>query len=317
MTKKNSIKESVCHATKHLDEDQLMSQDCACRFCGSKDRAPLVLLQEDPSVWLLECRNCRAASASRIPTPAALEDYYDNYYCSDLPVNEQERITFDDVERFAKHICSRITKYLNRSRITILDFGGGDGSIAVKISDRLLKMGIHSVDILLVDYNDTSIKPSQERISLTHRTSLDDLPGEKYDFVIASAIIEHIPEPGDTLVRLMSLLNDEGIFYARTPYVVPFVRLFRILGLKWDFTYPGHLHDIGPDFWTVFFERICEESNFEIILSEPSIVQTSLRTDFFRTVAAYTFKAPWYMVGDRYRLVGGWEVFVRRHPSRK
>ena len=296
---------------KHMDENQLMPEDTSCRFCGSNKRVPITVLQEKPQVWLLECSNCQAASASRIPKDKALEDYYQTYYSS----NCDEKITFGGTDRFANHLYSDTIKYLRKPHLKILDFGGGDGSISVKTSYKLLTAGIEWIDITLVDYNEILTKIDNQYISLTHRKSLDDLPSGNYDLVLASAIIEHLPQPKQTLIRLLKLLNDGGVFFARTPYVVPLIKLYRILGRKWDFMYPMHLHDLGSEFWNTFLWKMSLDEHFKVIKSKPSIVEASLKSRFIRAIASYTLKAPWYLIGSRYKLVGGWEIFIRKQAT--
>lgn len=296
---------------KHMTESQLMPEDTTCRFCGFNKRDPIIILQEEPQVWLLKCQNCHAASASRIPKDKALEDFYQNYYES----NRHVRATFGGIERFANHLFSGIKKNFRKSHLKILDFGGGDGSVSVKTSYKLLNIGIKSIDITLVDYNEILAKIDRQHISLTQRKSLDELPAEKYDLVLASAIIEHLPQPKETVTRLIRLLDDGGIFYARTPYAVPLIRLYRILGKKWNFMYPMHLHDLGSDFWNPFLLKMSLDEHFEVIKSKPSIVQASMNKRFIIAIASYTFKAPWYLIGNRYKLVGGWEIFLRKQAT--
>ena len=288
-----------------------MPEDTSCRLCGSNKRIPIIILQEKPRVRLLECSNCQSASASRIPKDNALKDYYNNYYAS----NCDEKITFSGTDRFASYLFSEIKKHLRKSHLKILDFGGGDGSISVKTSYKLLTAGIEWVDISLVDYNEILTKIDNQHISLKHIKSLDDLPARGYDFILASAIIEHLPQPRQTITHLLKLLNDRGIFYARTPYVVPLIKLFKILGSKWEFMYPMHLHDLGSDFWNTFLWKISLSKQFEVLKSKPSIVEASLKNCFSRAIASYIFKTPWYLMGNRYKLVGGWEIFLRKQAN--
>ena len=53
--------------------------------------------------------------------------------------------------------------------------------------------------------------------------SLDEIANEsKYDFVLASAILEHLKNPRADMERLFEAMKPEGLFYARTPYMFPF-----------------------------------------------------------------------------------------------
>ena len=99
------------------------------------------------------------------------------------------------------------------------------------------------------------------------------------------------------------------MFYARTPYVLPLLRLLKRFGIELDFTYPGHLHDLGQNFWNNI-PNMYRDFNLRILRSCPSIVETSFGQDFMTTLLAYIFKFPWYVLRGFYGYVGGWEIFI-------
>jgi hypothetical protein len=88
------------------------------------------------------------------------------------------------------------------------------------------------------------------------------------------------------------------------------------LGWRVDFTYPAHVHDLGPAFWNRILSYLpVDRTEFEIRAAGPSPVETAFRAAPLRTAAGYALKAPGYVLGSRYPFVGGWEVFIRRAPS--
>ncbi len=303
------------HQSMHMDDDQLSSPVMECPFCSSLQRKEISILQKNPRVLLLKCLKCHAYSASRIPTQKALKDYYSNYYDSPDASNSGYRVTVDDLNRFGSYLAGKLNQYLDKKYIKILDFGGGDGSISSWTAKYLLKMGmVKRVKIVVADYHEKVISTRDERISVDKADRLENIQSA-YDIVIASAIIEHLPRPGHVIDQLLNLLDMGGILYARTPYVVPLIKLFGLFGIKWDFTYPAHLHDLGQKFWESYFSsRKYPDYFIEITESKPSIIETTLKKHFIKTLAAYIFKAPWYLLNQRYKLVGGWEVFLRKAP---
>lgn len=86
------------------------------------------------------------------------------------------------------------------------------------------------------------------------------------------------------------------------------MKLLARFGVRLDFTYPAHLYDFGEGFWKKFFAK--SGINFKLIISRPSMVETTFTQNFPRTLIAYILKAPWYILRKNYGLVGGWEVFV-------
>ena len=302
--------------SRHLNDTQLLPPDLACPFCGSGRRQSVFKLQDNPQVLLLECAVCRAVSSSRVPTDETLITYYNDYYES-LPSSDScERITHDDSKRFSIHLANRVSKQLGRPHLRILDYGGGDGSISVWMAAQLLEKGFHKVDIVVVDYNKTTVSTQNERISITQKDNLED-NNCLYDVVIASGVIEHLPQPRDILVRLLNLMDVDGLFYARTPCMLPLIKLLKNFGIKMDFTFPGHIHDLGQAFWESYLRHAISCGDLILLESNPSIVETTFKRHFLRTLASYLFKAPWYLLGRRYTLVGGWEVFIKKTSRNK
>lgn len=268
------------------------------------------MLQEAPDVLLLHCSNCHGSSASRMPTPDALQNFYSSYYD-----NKTEKVTADAPDHLASHIfriCGKHVGTATGREFSLLDYGGGDGSIACWIGQALIEQGAEKVRIALVDYDQSTAETTGGRIEIFRPADLAQIPDLSMDLVIASAIVEHIPEPREILIRLLASLKPGGMFYARTPYVAPLSRLATFFNSSFDFTYPAHVHDLGPGFWNNMVSTLQPDGVFEVVRSTPSIVETSFRRHFLRTLAAHVLKLPGYVFKEHYGLVGGWEIFIRR-----
>jgi 2-polyprenyl-3-methyl-5-hydroxy-6-metoxy-1,4-benzoquinol methylase len=309
-----SISTTVFHRSEHLAENDLVpvatGEGATCPFCAGTACHPVWTLQDRPVITLLSCSNCHGISASRMPTDEALSRYYGSYYQDDASA---EQITFDRPDRLAQRIAAHYIPSGNGAQISILDFGGGDGTVANLVGAALLKTSEAEITIDIVDYAEKTVEPTHPNIHLTHKSSIDEVAA-RYDIVIASAVIEHHPMAGELLSRLLDHVQEEtGLFYARTPSMLPLMRLVAKTGFQLDFTYPGHLHDLGQRFWETYLSRRRDE--FQLLESTPSIPETTFRAHFLRAFAARVFKAPWHLLGRRYGCVGGWQVFVRRHRS--
>lgn len=307
------MKAAVFHQTRQMTEQQLLPPVESCPFCSSTDRKKVAVLQQAPDVDLLLCSNCHAASASRMPTGQALDDYYQSYYNDDC----DEKVTVDTPDRIASHIFSYSQKITGkrisaRQGFNILDFGGGDACISLSIAEKVIAAGATGSDITLVEYNAQPKTSTSEQISIVPANSLDGVKGAPYPLVIASAVIEHIPEPAETIKALLGHMEIDGIMYVRTPCMLPFLKLAHRFGKQFDFSYPGHLHDLGSRFWNNFTKTMPLSGEYEIVSSRPSIVETSFKQHFLRTLLAYALKAPGFVFREGYDLVGGWEVVIRR-----
>jgi len=309
-----SISTTVFHRSELLAESDLVpvapGEGATCPFCSGTACHPVWTLQDSPPITLLCCTDCHGISASRMPTDRALSRYYGSYYQGDASA---EQITFDRPDRLAQRIAAHYIPSHNTAQISILDFGGGDGTVANLVAAALLKTREAVINIDIVDYAEKTVEPAHPNVHLTHKSSIEEVAA-RYDIVIASAVVEHHPMAGELLSRLLDHVREEtGLFYARTPSMLPLMSLASKVGFQLDFTYPGHLHDLGQRFWETYLDR--RQDEFQLLESTPSIPETTFRAHFLRALAARLFKAPWYLLGRRYTCVGGWQVFVRRSTA--
>lgn len=301
------MRATAFHQSTHLTDQQLHAPHSSCPFCGSRSRTPVWILQESPDVALLRCDDCHACSASRMPTDEALDGFYRQYYAEG-----SENVTFDHPARLSAHIAKRVTagrSSIRGQELVIIDFGGGDGTISVGVAELLIANGASKVEILLIDHCHAMAEPGRSNI-VVRMCEFDEVRSQSADVVLASAILEHLSKPREIMERLFDALKIEGIFYARTPYVLPLARLAAKLGHKVDFTFPGHLHDMGRDFWDgvgAYFPV-----KLETIASTTSIVESTFDKHFLRAFVARLIKLPSRIFRNQYNLVGGWEVFLRR-----
>jgi transcription elongation factor Elf1 len=309
------MRTALFHRSEHLPESKLSPPLSACIICGTSfaDSA-IAKLQRSPDIFLLRCPNCHACTGSRMPTDAALSDYYSKYF---EPVSA--KITHDSPARVARHIASFVRA--PKKEMTITDFGGGGGSLAYAIAGILCERGCASAEITVIDYAD-SIPSRDPRITV--RSARPGSPIPDSDVILASAVLEHLPQPLSSLKELLAGLkrtsgkdaqrgtDTSGILYIRTPAVAGFMKLARVFGQQLDFTYPAHLHDLGQGFWENVLTFVPDGADFEILHSAPSLVETDLRHHPWHTLAARLAKAPWRFFGRKYTLVGGWEIVFRR-----
>ena len=144
-----------------------------------------------------------------------------------------------------------------------------------------------------------------------------DRSDERYRIVIASAVLEHLPEANHYLTKLLGAVESLGVFYARTPYEVPLAKL----PLNFKTSWPIHVHDMGPDFWEYVIKN--RSSDFDVVLSNTSTLESNFKDKALRTSLAFLLKLPSYVEtalfkklipyrGVIWKYIGGWEVVLRR-----
>ena len=152
-----------------------------CPICLSlKERTAKMIIQNNPLIELLYCETCRGFSASHMPTDELMQEYYADYY-----KNNESMITFHNADRFANHILGYVKNNFYKNKISILDFGGGDGQISKKIAQKLINTGkIKYAEVMLVDYARENIhKNHYGKIKFEFVEKLQNL-SKKYDIVL-------------------------------------------------------------------------------------------------------------------------------------
>lgn len=296
------------HSGKRLGADDVYDAREMCPVCHSKlPRRAVYCVQRDPDVEMLECAACGVASASHMPKPNVLATYYAEYYSG-----TSLRHTMHNTKRFARHALRAMPNLHESKPLRILDFGGGDASLAVAIAKLLQSQGnSEPITIDVVDYPEPR-DPEDPRISINSHRDLASVESG-HDLVLASAIFEHIPDAHTTIRQVLGCAGRRAYMYARTPFVLPLARIVPAI----DITYPGHVHDMGSVFWGRFIETFGMRAR--MLSSRPSLVETTFRHAPARTFVAQTLKAPALLeqalLGRNrppgWSFVGGWEAVIR------
>jgi len=258
---------------------------------------------------MLRCDSCGGCSASHMPRPEVLHSYYGVYYR-----DAELAVTFAEPGRFARHILRSVPPGSFGDDVRILDFGGGDGTLAYAIGEALVAQSPgRRVEIVVMDFP-RARAVDHDRISLRQRAPTDAIQGS-FELVLASGVLEHVPDVHAVFRSLLNAVAAGGCFYARTPYGIPFRRIIRNL----DLTFPAHVHDLGAPFW----DRVLETFAFdgELLGSRPSLVETSFSRQPLRSAVSAAFKFPAHVESRVFpsarrrrfwHLVGGWECLLRR-----
>ncbi|MDY0042494.1 MAG: hypothetical protein RBS57_19470, partial [Desulforhabdus sp.] len=131
----------VPHLSEHVDDSNLYDCTGICPLCLSEEsRAQVAVIQRNPTVSLLKCSQCKGISASHMPCAPFLGRYYQNSFVNIYKQYDNEKtITFQDEQRFAKHLCRYIDAEwaIRQKNLRIIDFGGGDGALAISVARQL------------------------------------------------------------------------------------------------------------------------------------------------------------------------------------
>jgi SAM-dependent methyltransferase len=295
------------NVTATLDDAQLDPPHEACPFClaPATSSQSIMKLQTLPPVERLRCKKCCCTYSDRQPTSSFLSDYYGSYYAG------EDRRSHIDTTRMAKHLLT-VTRAGKLASPRLLDFGGGDGGVALEFLSKIRQSPLDAAYVAVVDYNSVRHPRPPSQTTIEHFQSLPELTSHGFNFVLASAVLEHVKDLRNVLQLLLQALAVGGRFYARTPYAIPLNQALGPLGIHFDTLFPAHIFDLGSDFWEKALSILGFSENYRLTYSRPALVETQLWSSPATTTMATLLKAPWYILGNRYRWVGGWEVVIER-----
>ena len=208
-------------------------------------------------------------------------------------------------------MCAANLGYANQVHLDplrILDYGGGNGELSRQLLKFIATDTNREASATVVD-----LFPHKSEKNI-HFETVDNFFGreEKYDIVIASAVLEHLKDARKVLKKILESLTPHGLFYARTPYEKPLATMFPSYNIKW----PRHIHDMGPKFWNGIMGKL--DIHGELISSRTSLVESSYKMNFMRTLCAQILKSPSILetkfIGTTaekdplWPWVGGWEI---------
>lgn len=187
-----------------------------CAICGSTDLAlvfPVVDHFLSKEVFsLMQCQSCGLRTTSPAPPPEKIAKYYESpEYLShaNKPHGLLSR-TYNWVRNRAirgKH--KLLSKHVAQGHV--LDMGCGTGEFLHHLNSR----GYH------VEGVELSLKAREQAIAsygLRVLPSLDQLTNkEHYQAITLWHVLEHMPDPRDTMKRLYALLADRGVLIIAVP----------------------------------------------------------------------------------------------------
>lgn len=111
-------------------------------------------------------------------------------------------------------ICMEFSK--SKGLRSFLDFGCGIGSHSILMSKNQFDVTLFDVSKKLMEYS----KWRMQTRGLSGRYCIGDdywELDEKFQFILAMDVLEHISEPNQTLIRLSNMLDEKGILCASVP----------------------------------------------------------------------------------------------------
>lgn len=227
----------------------LESRDCP--VCGHKEAGAYMQKGE---LQLVRCCRCRMVYANPVPAEFASGEYYDraggDYYLSPAKLeSDYAAVRFErELRLFRKHCQGG----------AVLDVGCSSGAFLFQLNQRFpgryLALG--------TDVSGPPLDYAERRgVAVVRGSFLEqDFGGRQFDAVTFWAVLEHLAEPQEFLVKAASVLKPSGLCFVLVPNMESLAE--RLLGARYRYVYPQHLNY----FTTVTLRKLVEE-RFSVIES--------------------------------------------------
>ncbi len=163
---------------------------------------------------ILRCRRCGLHHLSPLPSSAEMLDFYPGHYRAFRALRDTEPGVWQRWlhRRHWRLRCRAVRRY--RDGGTLLDVGCGTGGFLNELRQD------SGWQVEGVDLNAQATAYARQALGLTvHQGDLGtlDLPPQSFDVVTMWDVIEHVPDPLDTLKVIARLLKPGGVLLLNTP----------------------------------------------------------------------------------------------------
>ncbi len=241
-----------------------------CLLCGQHDAALLlekvIPVPELPQIEVVRCQHCRHRYL--LDWPRTLELALYDYYADRLGWPRERVYTDLTTDRYIELFRELEAKVAGRS---LLDVGCGAGHLVSVASSR--GWNAHGIDT-----SPSAVAVARGLGSKVNELDFfsDCLNDQRFDVVVMTEVLEHVPRPLEFLRRACRLLVPGGVLYLTTPNFNSLTR--RVVGPAWSPIHPEHI----SYFVTSVLERAARDAGFDAVRLEsrntsPGLILERLR----------------------------------------
>jgi len=161
----------------------------------------------------------------------------------------------DAVLPYHELIARLACKYLPKKG-RMLDIGCGLGQIDAKIAETRPDVNIFIADAYESCINNVKAKVRVKKSFLLNENNIDlSLVGTEYDTVVMSHVLEHLLNPAETVLAVLSIIRPNGCLILAVPNPVrPHVIISNLF--KKHYVNRGHVYSWDRSHWINFIENI-------------------------------------------------------------
>lgn len=164
------------------------------------------------SFAIVSCNQCSLWITSPRPSQDSLGKYYesDTYISHSNKGNSLVNVIYKMVRRYTMRQKTQLIKgFVNSGRL--IDYGCGTGDFLAACQHK-------GFEVQGIEPNDIARKQAVSQTKATILSDLSNLPkGEKFDIITMWHVLEHVPNPRETIERLKKHLNAGGYLIIAVP----------------------------------------------------------------------------------------------------
>jgi SAM-dependent methyltransferase len=160
---------------------------------------------------ILKCKQCQLIYCSPIPTDDYLENFYQGFlFKPPLPVEIRKKVN-QKVKELRKQFQLWDSDVYRSS--SFFDYGGGVGIAYGAAVNLGLNAYYYDLDKAAIDF-------AQRIFGLKNKHIIKNLHGntQKFDYILADNVIEHVRDPAEFVYQLASRLMKGGKLIIKTPH---------------------------------------------------------------------------------------------------
>lgn len=184
---------------------------------------------------------------SQIPMEEYGEQYFKNYNYADRPLGRFSMYWFA-----RRYYAALVRRYAPEKGGRLLELGCGLGHLLGLLQDDFSCIGIDLADYSIEQLRQNA--PKAEGIVM----SADDLSrfaDQEFSVVVALHLVEHLPDPADTIQQVNRILKKGGLFLFATPNPIYSLRRFKDEQTDAIGKDPTHINVQPPQQWRTWVQQ--------------------------------------------------------------
>jgi SAM-dependent methyltransferase len=242
-----------------------------CNLCGSNDAILYLknwdwMLNKDLEFSLVQCQSCGLIYINPRPTTKEMMKFYPDSYGAYSTNSNNPLFKWMKQEFWKSHIAY-LRKFVD-GNARILEVGCGSGEYLAFLRDN------GGWQVQGIEFSPFAAEKARQDYSLDVKVgSLVDvtLPEVTYDVVIMKYVLEHVPDPYDTVKKVSQVLKPGGIFF----FIIPNMDSWEVkaFGKYWNgYDTPRHLSLYGKE--TLAF--LLQKCNMDILSIRYTIIPNDI-----------------------------------------